>query len=35
LSRVFHEEKLPIKIQGSDGVLEAFNDSRHGYLRIT
>lgn len=35
LSKVFHTEKLPITIQGSDGVLEAFNDSQHGYLRIT
>jgi len=35
LSKVFHSEKLPITIQGSDGVLEAFNDSQHGYLRIT
>jgi acid phosphatase type 7 len=35
LSKVFHQEKLPINIQGSDGVLEAFNDSQHGYLRIT
>ena len=35
LSKVFHGEKLPIEIQGSDGVLENFNDTQHGYLRIT
>ena len=35
LSDIFHKEKLPIQIEGSDGVLQAFNDSQHGYLRIT
>jgi hypothetical protein len=34
LSKVFHQTKLPIAMKGSGGVLEKFNDSAHGYLRI-
>ena len=35
LANVFHTSKLPISIKGSNGRLENFNDSQHGYLRIT
>jgi len=35
LGRVFHEAKLPIQIRGEPEYLEKFNDSQHGYLRIT
>jgi len=35
LSKEFHEAKLPIGIAGSDGTLENFCDSQHGYLKIT
>jgi len=35
LSKIFHSSKLPIKMVGSDGVLESFCDSQHGYLRLT
>jgi acid phosphatase type 7 len=35
LSKAFHEAKLPIEMTGSDGRLESFCDSQHGYLRIT
>jgi hypothetical protein len=35
LSKAFHTAKRPVKMAGGDGVLETFNDSRHGYLRIT
>ncbi len=39
LSKVFHDQqqqkKLPIQIEGEDVLLENFNDSQHGYLRIT
>lgn len=34
LARVFHNTKLPIKMTGSDAVLESLCDSKHGYLRI-
>ncbi len=35
LSKAFHTTKLRVKMAGGDGVLESFNDSQHGYLRIT
>ena len=35
LSKSFHTAKLPIEMAGSDGRLENFCDSQHGYLRIT
>src|SRR5215831_3642785 len=39
LGKVFHEaqqkKKLPIQIQGEPEALENFNDSQHGYLRVT
>jgi acid phosphatase type 7 len=35
LSKAFHTTKLPIEMAGSDGRLENFCDSQHGYLRIT
>jgi hypothetical protein len=35
LSKIFHTTPLPIAMQGSGGVLENFNDSAHGYLRLT
>ena len=35
LAKAFHTAKLPVKMAGGDGVLESFNDSQHGYLRIT
>jgi hypothetical protein len=39
LGRVFHEArqkgKHPIRIQGEPEYLEDFNDSQHGYLRVT
>jgi hypothetical protein len=35
LSKVFHTTPLPIAMKGSGGVLENFNDSAHGYLRLT
>jgi len=35
LSKAFHNAKLPISMTGSDGQLESFCDSQHGYLRIT
>jgi acid phosphatase type 7 len=35
LSKAFHQAKLPIAMAGSDGTLESFCDSQHGYLRIT
>ncbi|HEY2462221.1 MAG TPA: metallophosphoesterase [Candidatus Acidoferrum sp.] len=34
LSKAFHAAKLPITMTGSEGVLENFNDSAHGYLRL-
>jgi hypothetical protein len=34
LSKAFHSAKLPIEMTGSDGRLENFCDSQHGYLRI-
>jgi hypothetical protein len=33
--KAFPRTKLPIVIAGSDGTLENFCDSQHGYLRIT
>jgi hypothetical protein len=35
LSKAFHDAKLPIEMTGSDGRLENFCDSQHGYLKIT
>jgi acid phosphatase type 7 len=39
LGKIFHEaqqkNKLPIQIQGQPEYLENFNDSQHGYLRVT
>jgi hypothetical protein len=35
LAKIFHNSKLPISMTGSTGQLENFNDSQHGYLRIT
>jgi hypothetical protein len=35
LSNIFHTTPLPIAMKGSGGVLENFNDSAHGYLRLT
>ena len=35
LSKAFHSAKLPIEMAGSDGRLENFCDSQHGYLKIT
>ena len=34
LSKAFHDANLPIKMMGSGGTLENFNDSQHGYLKI-
>lgn len=34
LSKAFHNAKLPVSMTGSQGVLENFNDSAHGYLKI-
>jgi hypothetical protein len=35
LSKAFHAATMPVAMVGGDGELEAFNDSQHGYLRIT
>jgi hypothetical protein len=35
LHKAFHTAKLPITMPGAGGILENFNDSQHGYLRIT
>lgn len=35
LHKAFHQAKLPITMPGAGGILENFNDSQHGYLRIT
>jgi acid phosphatase type 7 len=35
LHKAFHQAKLPISMPGAGGILENFNDSQHGYLRIT
>jgi acid phosphatase type 7 len=35
LAPAFHKAKLPIAIAGSEGTLENFCDSQHGYLKIT
>lgn len=34
LANIFHNTKLPIKMANSTAVLQSFNDSHHGYLRI-
>jgi acid phosphatase type 7 len=34
LAAQFHNATLPIQIAGSEGTLEAFSDTLHGYLRI-
>jgi hypothetical protein len=34
LSRHFHDAELPIQFAGQPELLEAFDDSNHGYLRI-
>lgn len=35
LSHAFHQSPPPISMPNSDGILEAFNDQQHGYLKIT
>ena len=35
LANIFHNTTLPIAMAESDGQLENFNDSQHGYLKIT
>ncbi len=35
LHKAFHQAKLPVTMPGAGGILENFNDSQHGYLRIT
>lgn len=35
LGKVFQDAKLPVAIEGNDEQLESFNDTAHGYLRIT
>ena len=35
LAKIFQSSKLPITMKGSTGQLDNFNDSQHGYLRIT
>jgi acid phosphatase type 7 len=35
LAAEFHKAKLPIALAGSDGTLENFCDSQHGYMKIT
>lgn len=35
LHKAFHTARLPITMPGAGGILENFNDSQHGYLRIT
>jgi hypothetical protein len=34
LAKSFHTASLPIQMAGSDGTLEAFCDTLHGYLRL-
>jgi hypothetical protein len=34
LSKIFHNTLLPIAMKGAGGILENFNDSAHGYLRL-
>jgi hypothetical protein len=34
LAKIFHNTPLPIAMKGAGGVLENFNDSAHGYLRL-
>jgi len=34
-TKAFHTARLPITMPGAGGILENFNDSQHGYLRIT
>lgn len=35
LHKAFHTAKLPVTLGNGGGILENFNDSQHGYLRIT
>ncbi|HUB01768.1 MAG TPA: metallophosphoesterase [Terriglobales bacterium] len=35
LHKAFHTAKLPVTLGNAGGILENFNDSQHGYLRIT
>jgi hypothetical protein len=39
LGKIFHQaqqrDRLPFQIQGQPELLESFNDSQHGYLRVT
>jgi acid phosphatase type 7 len=35
LDAAFHKAKLPLQLANGGGLLESFNDSQHGYLRIT
>ena len=35
LHKAFHQAKLPVTLGNAGGILESFNDSQHGYLRIT
>jgi hypothetical protein len=35
LGEAFHKAKLPLQLADGGGILESFNDSQHGYLRIT
>ena len=39
LGKIFQDarqnKKLPVQIQGEPEYLESFNDSQHGYLRVT
>jgi hypothetical protein len=35
LAPAFHKAKLPIALAGSEGILENFCDSQHGYLKIS
>jgi acid phosphatase type 7 len=35
LHEAFHKAKLPVTLGNAGGILENFNDSQHGYLRVT
>jgi hypothetical protein len=35
LHAAFHKAKLPVTLGTAGGILENFNDSQHGYLRVT
>jgi len=35
LDEAFHKAKLPLRLADRGGILESFNDSQHGYLRVT